>query len=77
MAYPDPNSIVDYLKSRGMDSSLAARQKMAKDRGYTGDVNNTYAMNVWLLNDLRGGAGSPGGWLKWLWDRISLGILKR
>ncbi len=60
--YPDPNSIVDYLKSQGKDSSLAARQQMAKDRGYTGDLNDTFAMNVWLLNKLR---GEPT-WLKWL-----------
>ncbi|WP_340083806.1 DUF3597 family protein [Siminovitchia sp. FSL H7-0308] len=62
-AYPKPvntkkgdqktNSIVDYLKSLGVDSSYANRKKLAAQHGiknYTG----TAAQNTLLLNQMRG-----------------------
>ncbi len=41
-------SIVDLMKLVGMDSSLAARKEMAQDLGYTGDMNDSASMNIWL-----------------------------
>ena len=41
-------SIVDLMKLVGMDSSLAARKELAKDLNYTGDMNDSAAMNIWL-----------------------------
>ena len=42
------NSIVDLMKLVHMDSSLAKRQELAKELGYTGDMNDSATMNVWL-----------------------------
>ncbi|GJD61042.1 DUF3597 domain-containing protein [Methylobacterium frigidaeris] len=41
-------SIVDLLKLLGLDSSLSARQELARELHYTGDTNDSAAMNVWL-----------------------------
>jgi hypothetical protein len=41
-------SIVDLMKLVGMDSSLAARKQLATELHYTGNQNDTAAMNVWL-----------------------------
>lgn len=41
-------SIVDLMKALKLDSSLHARQDLAKELGYTGNVNDTAPMNVWL-----------------------------
>jgi hypothetical protein len=41
--------IVDLMKLVGMDSSLAARKELAKERNYTGD---TSAMNIWLHKEV-------------------------
>lgn len=41
-------SIVDLLRMFGVDSSLSARQNLAKELGYTGDLSDTAAMNEWL-----------------------------
>jgi hypothetical protein len=41
-------SIVDLMKLVGMDSSLQHRQQFAKELGYTGNTNDTAAMNTWL-----------------------------
>ena len=46
------NSIVDYLKSTGADSSYAARQKLAEQNGITG-YKGTASQNTQLLNALR------------------------
>lgn len=42
------NSIVDLLKVADKDSSLEARQKMARDLGYLGPIDGSAAMNIWL-----------------------------
>ncbi len=42
------HSIVDLMKLVGMDSSLAARKELAQDLHYTGDTNDSAAMNIWL-----------------------------
>ncbi len=41
-------SIVDLMNLVGMDSSLSARKEMAQDLGYTGDMNDSASMNIWL-----------------------------
>lgn len=42
------HSIVDLMKLLDLDSSLAARKQLAKELNYTGDANDSAAMNVWL-----------------------------
>ena len=41
-------SIVDLMKLLKLDSSLSARKELAKELHYTGNTNNSAAMNVWL-----------------------------
>jgi len=41
-------SIVDLMKALGLDSSLANRKELAKELGYTGDMNDSASMNMWL-----------------------------
>ena len=41
-------SIVDLMKLVGMDSSLGARKQLATEFHYTGDMNDSASMNVWL-----------------------------
>lgn len=41
-------SIVDLMKILDLDSSLKARQTLAKELSYTGDTKDSGAMNVWL-----------------------------
>lgn len=50
-----PISIVDYLKSKKMDSSFKARQKLASKYGIA-DYNGTAAQNLALLAKLKAGA---------------------
>jgi 3-oxoacyl-ACP reductase-like protein len=42
------NSIVDLMKLVGMDSSLGARKELATDLGYTGALDGSAEMNIWL-----------------------------
>jgi len=41
-------SIVDLMKLLGLDSSLQHRKELATELGYTGDQNDSAAMNTWL-----------------------------
>lgn len=41
-------SIVDLMKLVGMDSSLSARKELAQDLGYTGALDGSAEMNIWL-----------------------------
>jgi hypothetical protein len=41
-------SIVDLMKLLDLDSSLSARKELAQKLGYTGDMNDSAKMNVWL-----------------------------
>jgi len=45
-------SIVDLMKLVGMDSSFGARKQLAKELNYTGDPNDSAAMNVWLHKEV-------------------------
>src|SRR4051794_23481787 len=42
------HSIVDLMKLVGIDSSLNARKTLAQELHYTGDTNDSAAMNIWL-----------------------------
>jgi 3-oxoacyl-ACP reductase-like protein len=42
------HSIVDLLKLVDLDSSLTARKELATDLGYTGELDGSAAMNLWL-----------------------------
>ncbi|WGR99938.1 DUF3597 domain-containing protein [Bradyrhizobium sp. ISRA443] len=54
-------SIVDLMKALGLDSSLAARKELAKELNYTGDTNNSAAMNVWLHQQVMAKLAANGG----------------
>lgn len=41
-------SIVDLMKLLGMDASLAERKELAQELGYTGELNGSAEMNMWL-----------------------------
>ena len=41
-------SIVDLMKLLKLDSSLPARQELAKELHYPGDTKDSAAMNIWL-----------------------------
>ena len=41
-------SIVDLMKLLDLDSSLSARKELAEELHYTGDMNDSATMNVWL-----------------------------
>ncbi len=42
------SSIVDLMKLLGIDSSLANRKELARELGYTGDLDGSAEMNIWL-----------------------------
>jgi Domain of unknown function (DUF3597) len=54
-------SIVDLMKLVGMDSSLGARKELAKDLGYTGDMNDSASMNIWLHSAVMKKLAENGG----------------
>lgn len=41
-------SIVDLMKLVGIDSDITNRRALAHELGYTGDLNDSATMNVWL-----------------------------
>src|SRR5581483_267353 len=54
-------SIVDLMKALDIDSSLAARNELAKELGYTGDTNDSASMNVWLHKQVMAKLEANGG----------------
>jgi hypothetical protein len=54
-------SIVDLMKLVGMDSSLGARKELAKDLGYSGDMNDSASMNIWLHSAVMKKLAENGG----------------
>lgn len=44
------SSIVDLMKLLGIDSSLSNRKALAQELGYTGALDGSADMNVWLHN---------------------------
>ena len=54
-------SIVDLMKLVGMDSSLSARKELAKDLNYSGDMNDSASMNIWLHKEVLRKLAANGG----------------
>ena len=54
-------SIVDLMKALDIDSSLTARKDLAKELGYTGDMNDSASMNVWLHKQVMSKLAANGG----------------
>jgi hypothetical protein len=54
-------SIVDLMKVVGMDSSFKARQELAKDLNYTGDMHDSASMNIWLHKEVLTRFAANGG----------------
>ena len=54
-------SIVDLMKLLDLDSSLEARKKLADELSYTGDKNDSAAMNVWLHKQVMNKLAANGG----------------
>jgi hypothetical protein len=55
------HSIVDLMKLVGMDSSLSARKQLATELHYTGDQNDSAAMNMWLHKQVLRKLAENGG----------------
>jgi hypothetical protein len=55
------HSIVDLLKLVDLDSSLAARKELATDLGYTGELDGSAAMNLWLHKEVMKKLADNGG----------------
>jgi hypothetical protein len=54
-------SIVDLMKLVGMDSSLSERKELARELGYTGDMNDSAKMNMWLHKEVMKKLAENGG----------------
>ena len=55
------HSIVDLMKVLDLDSSLKARQELAKELHYTGDMNDSAKMNIWLHKQVMTKLAENGG----------------
>ena len=54
-------SIVDLMKALNLDSSLAARKELAQELHYTGDMNDSASMNIWLHKQVMTKLAENGG----------------
>ena len=54
-------SIVDLMKLLNLDSSLNARKELAQELHYSGDMNNSAAMNIWLHKQVMQKLADNGG----------------
>jgi Domain of unknown function (DUF3597) len=54
-------SIVDLMKLLGLDSSLANRKSLATELHYSGDMNDSASMNVWLIKQVMTQLAANGG----------------
>jgi hypothetical protein len=54
-------SIVDLMKLLKLDSSLGARKQLAQELGYTGVLDGSAAMNVWLQKQVMTKLAESGG----------------
>ena len=55
------HSIVDMMKLLDMDSSLSARKELASELHYSGDTNDSAAMNIWLHKQVMQKLAENGG----------------
>jgi predicted Zn-dependent peptidase len=54
-------SIVDLMKLLSLDSSSTARKELARELHYSGDMNDSAAMNVWLHQQVMQKLAEHGG----------------
>jgi hypothetical protein len=54
-------SIVDLMKLINLDGSLAARKELAQELSYTGDINDSASMNIWLHKQVMTKLAENGG----------------
>ena len=54
-------SIVDLMKLLDLDSSLGARKSLAAELQYTGDLNDSAGMNIWLHKQVMSKLAANGG----------------
>ena len=54
-------SIVDLMKLLNLDSSLGARKQLAQELGYTGALDGSAEMNIWLHKQVMGKLMESGG----------------
>ena len=54
-------SIVDLMKLLKLDSGLGARKQLAQELGYTGALDGSAAMNVWLHKQVMIKLAESGG----------------
>jgi 3-oxoacyl-ACP reductase-like protein len=55
------NSIVDLMKLVGIDSDITNRRALANELGYTGDLNDSATMNLWLHKEVMRRMAESGG----------------
>ena len=54
-------SIVDLMKLLGLDSSIVHRKELATELHYTGDMNDSATMNMWLQKQVMQQLAANGG----------------
>jgi hypothetical protein len=54
-------SIVDLMKLLNLDSSFAARKRLAQELHYSGDMNDSASMNIWLHKQVMVKLAENGG----------------
>jgi 3-oxoacyl-ACP reductase-like protein len=54
-------SIVDLMKLLDLDSSLQNRKELARELGFTGDMNDSATMNIWLHKRVMTQLAANGG----------------
>jgi len=59
--YDWKRSIVDLMKLLKLDSSLGARKQLAQELGYTGALDGSAEMNVWLHKQVMTKLAESGG----------------
>ena len=55
------SSIVDLMKLLGIDSSLNARKSLAQELNYTGALDGSAEMNIWLHRQVMNKVAANGG----------------
>jgi hypothetical protein len=55
------HSIVDMMKLLNLDSSLGARKHLADELHYTGNMNDSATMNIWLHGQVMTKLAENGG----------------
>ncbi len=56
-------SIVDLMKLLGLDSSIGERKALATELGFTGDMNDSASMNIWLHRQVMNKLAANGGYV--------------